>query len=126
MSDVQTAATTPVAAPMPASKLGRWAKANELPVIDFAPMAGTNEQAKDRIAKEVHDACRDIGFLTIVNHPVPPQKIREIFRQSARFFALPLEAKRKTYMGNSNLFRGYLPMDESAKPQAQRGKAIAG
>ena len=43
--------------------------------------------------KEVHDACRDIGFLTIVNHPVPPQKIEEIFRQSKRFFALPLADK---------------------------------
>src|SRR5476649_1638912 len=130
-SDIQTAASTPVAppassAPLAAPKLGRWANANELPVIDFAPLSGKNDSAKDRIAKEVYDACRDIGFLTIVNHPVPPQKIREIFRQSARFFALPLEAKKKTYMGNSNLFRGYLPMDESAKAQAQRGKAIAG
>src|SRR5471030_1693031 len=130
MSDVQTAATTPVAPPLteplPAPKLWRWAKANELPVIDFAAMAGTNDTAKDRIAKEVHDACRDIGFLTIVNHPVPPAKIREIFRQSARFFALPLDAKMKAYMGNSNLFRGYLPMDEPGRQKAYRGKAIEG
>jgi isopenicillin N synthase-like dioxygenase len=130
MSDVQTAATTPVAPPLteplPAPKLGRWAKANELPVIDFAAMAGTNDTAKDRVAREVHDACRDIGFLTIVNHPVPPAKIREIFRQSARFFALPLEAKMKAYMGQSNLFRGYLPMDEPGKQKAYRGKAIDG
>lgn len=126
MSDVQIAATAPVAPPLAAPKLGRWANANELPVIDFAPLAGNNESAKDRIAKEVHDACRDIGFLTIVNHPVPPAKIREIFRQSARFFALPLDAKMKAYMGNSNLFRGYLPMDEPGKKHAYRGKAIEG
>ncbi len=125
-SDVQTAASAPVAPPLAAPKLGRWANANELPVIDFAPLAGTNETAKDRLAKEVHDACRDIGFLTIVNHPVPPAKIREIFRQSARFFALPLEAKMKAYMGNSNLFRGYLPMDEPGQKKAYRGKAIEG
>ena len=79
MSDVQTA--TPSVAPMPAPRLGRWANANELPVIDFAPLAGTNEDAKDRVAREVHDACRDIGFLTVVNHPVPHEKIAEIFRQ---------------------------------------------
>jgi isopenicillin N synthase-like dioxygenase len=126
-SDVQTAATAaPAAPPLAAPKLGRWANANELPVIDFAPLAGTNDTAKDRIAKEVHDACRDVGFLTIVNHPVPPAKIREIFRQSARFFALPLEAKMKAYMGNSNLFRGYLPMDEPGRQKAYRGKAIEG
>ncbi len=74
----------------------------------------------------MHDACRDIGFLTIVNHPVPPAKIKEIFRQSQRFFALPLADKMKAYMGNSNLFRGYLPMDEPGKQKAYRGKAIEG
>jgi isopenicillin N synthase-like dioxygenase len=124
-TDVQT--STPAAAPpLPAPSLSRFPKANELPVIDFAPLAGKNESAIERMAKEVHDACRDIGFLTIVNHPVPPQKIREIFRQSARFFTLPLEAKMKSYMGHSNLFRGYLPMDEPGKQKAYRGKAIEG
>ena len=58
--------------PWPAPALGRWANANELPTIDFAPLSGKNEAAIERVAKEVHDACRDIGFLTIVNHPVPP------------------------------------------------------
>src|SRR3979411_548590 len=113
-------------ASLPAPALGRWANANELPVIDFAPLGGKNAEAIDRIAREVHDACRDIGFLTIVNHPGPPAKITEIFRQSARFFALPLEAKMKAYMGNSNLFRGYLPMDEPGRQKAYRGKAIEG
>jgi len=113
-------------ASIPAPRLGRWANANELPVIDFAPLSGTNEAAIERVAKEVHDACRDIGFLTIVNHPVPPAKIREIFRQSQRFFALPVAEKMKAYMGHSNLFRGYLPMDEPGKQKAYRGKAIEG
>ena len=127
MSDVQTTATTPAPPPpLAAPRLGRWANANELPVIDFAPLSGTNETAKERVAKEVHDACRDIGFLTIVNHPVPPAKIREIFRQSKRFFALPLQEKMHAYMGNSNLFRGYLPMDEPGRKHAYRGKAIEG
>jgi isopenicillin N synthase-like dioxygenase len=122
---MQTDVQTPVA-PLPAPALGRWANANELPVIDFAPLGGRNAEAIDQIAREVHDACRDIGFLTIVNHPVPPAKIKEIFRQSARFFALPLADKMKAYMGNSNLFRGYLPMDEPGKQKAYRGKAIEG
>jgi isopenicillin N synthase-like dioxygenase len=119
---VVTAASVPLAAP----RLGRWANANELPVIDFAPMATNNEEAKERVSREVHDACRDIGFLTIVNHPVPHEKIRAIFRQAERFFALSLGAKMKAYMGHSNLFRGYLPMDEPGQKKAYRGKAIVG
>src|SRR5260370_647834 len=126
-TDVQTAP----AAAMPAPRLGRWANANELPVIDFAPLSakggsGKNDEAIERVAREVHDACRDIGFLTIVNHPVPHEKIRAIFGASKRFFALPLAEKMKAYMGHSNLFRGYLPMDEPGKQQAYRGKAIDG
>src|SRR5260370_40395945 len=120
---MQTDVQTPVA-PLPAPALGRWANANELPTIDFAPLNGKNEAAIERVAKEVHDACRDIGFLTIVNHPVPAAKIRAIFRQAARFFALPRSEKMKAYMGNSNLFRGYLPMDEPGKQHAYRGKPI--
>jgi len=123
---MQTDVQTPPAAPLPSPALGRWANANELPVIDFAPIRGTNQTAIERVAKEVHDACRDIGFLTIVNHPVPHEKIRAIFRQSQRFFALPLAEKMKAYMGNSNFFRGYLPMDEPGKQHAYRGKAIEG
>src|SRR5229473_1354250 len=116
----------PPAASLAAPALGRWANANELPVIDFAPLSGKSEAAIERVAKEVHDACRDIGFLTVVNHPVPPAKIRGIFRQAERFFALPLDSKMKLYMGNSNLFRGYLPMDARGSEQAHRGKAVEG
>ncbi len=32
----------------------------------------------------------------------------------------------KAYMGNSNLFRGYLPMDQPGQKKAYRGKAIEG
>jgi isopenicillin N synthase-like dioxygenase len=125
-TDVQTSTVTAPAPPLAAPALGRWANANELPTIDFAPLSGKNEAAIERVAKDVHDACRDIGFLTIVNHPVPPEKIRAIFRQAERFFALPLAEKMKAYMGKSNVFRGYLPMDEPGKQHAYRGKAIEG
>ena len=51
MSDVQTAATSTAAAPpLAAPKLGRWANANELPVIDFAPLAAAPRLA-DTIAR---------------------------------------------------------------------------
>ena len=121
---MQTEAQTAAVPSMPAPSLGRWANANELPVIDFTPVSGKNEEAIERVAREVHDACRDIGFLTIVNHPVPPEKIRAIFAAAKRFFALPLADKMHAYMGNSNLFRGYLPMDEPGRQPAYRGKAI--
>ncbi len=123
---MEPSAQPSTASVLQAPALARWANANELPIIDFAPLTGKSDAAIERVARQVHDACRDIGFLTVVNHPVPRAKIREIFRQAERFFALPLPEKMTTYMGNSDLFRGYLPMDEAGKQKAFRGKAVEG
>ena len=38
-------------------------------------------------------ACRDVGFLYIVGHSIPQERIDEMFAQSKRLFALPVEAK---------------------------------
>ena len=78
-------------APLPAPSLGRWANANELPVIDFAPLGGRNAEAIDRIAREVHDACRDIGFLVISGHDIAPEMVEETREVARDFFDLPLD-----------------------------------
>jgi isopenicillin N synthase-like dioxygenase len=109
-----------------APAIGRWARPNEVPVIDFAPLAGKSEAAIDAVAKQVDDASREIGFFTVVNHPVPVPLIRRIFAESARFFAQPLEEKLKLHMRNSVNFRGYLPMDEGADERNARGRAVHG
>lgn len=116
------AAATPLAAPA----VGRWALADEVPVIDFAPLVGSSPMAIDALAKQVDDACREIGFFTVINHPVPPALIRQVFAESARFFALPLADKLKLHMRNSANFRGYLPMDEDAPPNVGQGRAVSG
>ena len=106
--------------------LARWATLQEIPIIDFAPLQGKSPGAIDRLAKEVHDAARDIGFFTIVNHPIPAAQIRDIFAQSKRFFALPIADKMALYMGQSENYRGYLPMDQSGDAKHFRGKPIPG
>jgi isopenicillin N synthase-like dioxygenase len=106
--------------------IGRWAKPNEVPVIDFAPLAGTSDAAIDAVAKEVDDASREIGFFTVVNHPVPVPLIRRMFQESARFFSQPLEEKLQLHMRHSANFRGYLPMDEDVPKAGRRGRAVQG
>jgi isopenicillin N synthase-like dioxygenase len=106
--------------------IGRWAKPNEVPVIDFAPLAGTSDAAIDAVAGEVDDASREIGFFTVVNHPVPVPLIRRMFQESARFFSQPLEEKLQLHMRHSANFRGYLPMDEDMPKAGKRGRAVQG
>jgi isopenicillin N synthase-like dioxygenase len=118
--------TSPAGVPLAAPAFARWAHPNEIPVIDFAPIATGKEAAIEAVAKEVDAACREIGFLTVVNHPVPVPAIRDIFAQAKRFFALPESEKMKLWMGNSQNFRGFLPMDQGADQKNFAGQAVAG
>jgi isopenicillin N synthase-like dioxygenase len=119
-------ATAEAIPPLAAPALARWARPNEVPAIDFAPLATKSASAIDAVAKQVDDACREIGFFTVLNHPVPVAKIRRIFAESARFFSQKLEEKLKLHMRNSTNFRGYLPMDETAEASNARGRAVFG
>lgn len=106
--------------------LSRRATAEEVPVIDFSPLASGNESAIERVSREVHDACRDAGFFTVINHPVPPAAIKDIFAASKRFFHQPLDAKMRVHMGLSENFRGFIPTERGQEERHFRGRAIPG
>jgi isopenicillin N synthase-like dioxygenase len=124
--DLEMSQAAPTPPPLAAPALSRFGRPNEVPVIDFAPLAGHSQAAIDAVAREVDAACREIGFFTVINHPVPAAQIRAAFVQAARFFALPLEAKMAVYMGHSAYFRGYLPMDQRGDVKDPPGRIIPG
>ena len=84
-----------------------------IPVIDLGPYLAGAPGAIDRIAEELHFALTEIGFYFIVNHGVPSEQIRAIFRQAARFHALPLQKKLEVKLDKHNV--GYLH-DEGRHP----------
>ena len=79
-----------------------------IPVIDLGPYLAGIPSAIDHTAGELRFALTEIGFYFIVNHGVSSGKIREVFRQVARFHAQPLEKKLKIKLDKHNV--GYLPM----------------
>ena len=79
------------------------APARSIPVIDLtAPDA--------EIAREIHIACRTIGFFTVRNHGVDPALIAAAFRASKDFFDLPFAQKAALDMKNSPANSGYEQM----------------
>ena len=84
------------------------ANAEIIPVIDLGPYLAGVPSAIDRTAEEVHYALTEIGFYSIVNHGVPAEQIASVFRQAARFHALPLQKKLEVKLDKHNV--GYLPM----------------
>uniref|UniRef100_A0A7N0VKC7 Non-haem dioxygenase N-terminal domain-containing protein n=1 Tax=Kalanchoe fedtschenkoi TaxID=63787 RepID=A0A7N0VKC7_KALFE len=74
-----------------------------LPVIDLAEaLASPTPSDLSKPISEIRDACRDWGFFQVVNHGVDAA-VRDRFEAAARrFFALPLEEKRKVLRDEVN------------------------
>lgn len=64
-----------------------------IPVIDFNAWSTGSTGDKKRIARELTDACRRVGFVYIVNHGVPSTLLEEAFDWSKKLFDLPEEKK---------------------------------
>ncbi|THU81631.1 thymine dioxygenase [Dendrothele bispora CBS 962.96] len=65
---------------------------SDIQIIDFKPfLDGSN---KTEVAKAILDSFKETGFVYLVNHGVPQNKIDGMFEWSKRFFAQPVETKK--------------------------------
>lgn len=79
-----------------------------IPVIDFNPWSTGSTDDKKRIARELTDACRRVGFVYIVNHGVPSTLLEEAFDWSKKLFDLPEEKKMLApHPPGPSVHRGY-------------------
>jgi isopenicillin N synthase-like dioxygenase len=69
-----------------------------VPVVDL--------EAADAPAR-IDDACRRIGFLSVVNHGVPDAVIAQMLAASDAFFALPTDQKLRLIPPTPDVDRGY-------------------
>jgi isopenicillin N synthase-like dioxygenase len=94
--------------------------AADIPVIDLA--GGTDSATTRRaIARQIHEACRDVGFFYVVNHGVPEALLKQQLAGAARLFALPAGSKALLSAEKSPRRLGYEPMlrqvlDEGSAP----------
>jgi len=83
---------------------------SSFPVIDIHPLiAGT--AARDRVAKQIGQACREYGFFFIVGHGVDEELQQRLERLSRQFFAQAIERKLEIRMAlGGRAWRGYFPV----------------
>ncbi|KAI8629971.1 hypothetical protein F5Y19DRAFT_430449 [Xylariaceae sp. FL1651] len=62
-------------------------------VVDFGAWPSGSAADRKRIASELTEACRRVGFVYVVNHGVSADLLDEAFDWSRRLFDLPLEQK---------------------------------
>ena len=84
----------------------------EIPVIDISPLVGPQDNPKSlrKTAKEIENACKNIGFFYVKNHQIPKNHLDAVILVMQEFFNLPEEEKMKIHIGNSDVFRGYTPL----------------
>ncbi len=78
-----------------------------IPSVDLSKFVKGNEAEKKQFIKELTDAWKEIGFVTVYNHGVPQELIDAFFEQVQKFFAFDTETKLKYEDFDNGGQRGY-------------------
>ena len=81
-----------------------------IPVIDLAPSFAGDPASFDRVAHEIHTACRETGFFYVSHHGIEQSLLDAQLDWARRFFDLPLEQKLALEMKRSRTASGYEPI----------------
>jgi isopenicillin N synthase-like dioxygenase len=87
----------------------------DVPVIDIAPLVGDPDapvtEAMQATAERIDDACREVGFFSIVGHGVPVDLRDRLDGLARAFFALPEQEKAAIAMAHGGrAWRGWFPV----------------
>lgn len=83
----------------------------EIPVIDIAGLRKPGSPEIEEVARQLGQACREVGFFYIKHHGIPQDLIQQTFIMAETFFSQPLGKKLECSMElHSKCFRGYSPV----------------
>lgn len=81
-----------------------------IPIVDFGAFLNGETKEQERVAHQIDEAFRNVGFVYLKNHGIPKEKVQECFSWSQRFFALPMETKMLApHPSGGAHHRGYSP-----------------
>lgn len=104
-----------------------------VPVIDLTSYREGTPEGKAKVAAEVGQACRDIGFLVVSGHGISEDLVRTTYDTAKAFFELPLAEKAKSDRPAVDQVRGYsavggeglsYSLDEPAPPDLKESLSI--
>ncbi|MGE0802823.1 MAG: isopenicillin N synthase family dioxygenase [Lautropia sp.] len=76
---------------------------DEVPILDLGPYLAGEPGALDAVARDLLHASTHVGFYFLANHGVPQTLIDQVFRESARFHALPQAEKEKLKLDKNKI-----------------------
>jgi isopenicillin N synthase-like dioxygenase len=78
-----------------------------VPIIDLSGWHSGDPARRAAVAAAVDDACRNVGFLQITGHGVPPETVQAMLEATDAFFSLPLSEKLAWKPPSPQVNRGY-------------------
>lgn len=84
----------------------------EIPVVDISGLFSDSIEDRLSVAEQMGKAARDVGFLYVVGHGVPANKIANLRNAAKHFFAQSEAEKMKYYIGHSASHKGFVPEGE--------------
>ena len=99
-----------------------------IPVVDVSallPHTHGDAESQRAVAQELGRAARDVGFLYVSGHGIPPALFDDLLAATRQFFSLPYEEKMRVYIGKSTNHRGYVPEGEEMFSGGTRDKKEA-
>jgi isopenicillin N synthase-like dioxygenase len=94
-----------------------------VPVIDLDGFVAGDSGRRRRIARQIDDACRTVGFLTVTGHGIADHVIAGLEREARAFFALPLAERMAVAMPEPGYPYGYSPAEGEALNRSIGGGA---
>ncbi len=101
------------------------AQAEDIPVIDLSDYFKTGDNnSLQHVAKQLKQACEEVGFFSIIGHQIPKSQIDRTFQKVREFHSLPLAQKIAIKMDRPEwpvTGIGYLPVKNRKLPARDTG-----
>lgn len=83
---------------------------DRIPLIDIGGLFSQSLDDRMRVAREIDNACRNVGFFYVTNHGVDLAWVDAVYRVSDAFYSQPEALKLRYAVDKLGRHRGYVPI----------------
>ena len=81
---------------------------NNIPSVDLADFISEDPKRKEKFVNEIGKAYEEIGFVSLKNHFLSDDLVKELYKEVKAFFDLPVDVKQKYEIEGLGGQRGYI------------------